>query len=354
MMAGYRTSALPTGRRSLWQRIIHPFRCLLIPLCMATVGAGCATTQLLLHSDSLPSDGPMATITFTRLSSMVGASSPLYLSDAGTGVPYDTDSRMDVMTAQEKERLRMWQNDDVFDRYGFYLPFDALLIGEVGPGGRLTWKRPPGLMELVVRASFTTQPNPCYKVEGGKTYVIEYNFVMGRVENAYCLDGRSPLPKPLAPSPVPAKPCAVQTIDRLQPGAARGYAEFYVPKDSDLEMLPVGQILATNLMGHSTVYPAKKLRIACPPGSASFFTFILDNFKPMTKGHPLEFSWTMDRRNLKLLSFPNEPSPVSVIIQEGMVTPVCVRADIMSSDKRMITYRLKMTPEASRPEEGDR
>ena len=133
-------------------RFIHTFKLLLIPLCLTIVGPGCATTRLHLNSDSLESGGPMSTITFKRLSSMVGAANPLYLSDAGNGVPYDTDSRIGFMTTQEKRRRQMWQKNDVFDRYGYFLPFDALLIGEIGPGGSLTWQRPPGVMDLVTVA----------------------------------------------------------------------------------------------------------------------------------------------------------------------------------------------------------
>ena len=332
------------------QRFIRKFKLLLIPLFLTIVGAGCASTRLHVNPDSLKSGGPMATITFKRLSSMVGAANPLYLSDATPGLPYDTDSQFGVMTAQEKQRRRMWQNDGVFDRYKYFLPFDALLIGEIGPGGSLTWQRPPGVMDLVVRAPFTSQPDLCYKVEGGKNYVIEYNFVMGKVEDAYCLDNRSQSRQPLVPCFVPVKPPAVQTIDRLPSGAPKGYAEFYVPKDSDIAIIPIGQVTAANWIMQSTVYPAKKLRIACPPGKASFVTFRMENIQVEGKRDFVEHSRSMGLDTLKFMSLPDRPLPISVVIQKDMVTPVCVRAAFLSSDKASIKYLMTMISEPPRPD----
>lgn len=333
------------------QRIIRAVKLLLIPLSMATAGAGCASTRLHVRSDLLKSEGSMATITFTRLSSMVGAANPLYLSDATPGLPYDTDSRSGVMTAKEKQHRQMWQNDDVFDRYGYFLPFDALLIGEIGPGGSLTWQRPSGVMDLVVCAPFTSQPDLCYKVEGGKNYVIEYNFVMGRVENAYCLDSRSQSRKPLVPYPVPAKLPAVQTIDRLPSGTPKGYVEFYVPKDSKLHMIPIGQITATNWIMQSTVYPEKKLRIACPPGNASFMAFNMDKFRVERKEEFPEPSWAMSLDMLKIFVHLDRELPLSTVIKKDMVTPIRVSAAFLSSDKASIKYLITMISEPSRPDE---
>ena len=332
------------------QRFIHTFKLLLIPLCLTIVGAGCASTRLHVNPDSLKSGGPMATITFKRLSSMVGAANPLYLSDAGAGLPHDTDSRIGFMTTQEKRRRQMWQKNDVFDRYGYFLPFDALLIGEIGPGGSLTWQRPPGVMDLVVHAAFATQPELCYKVEGGNNYVIEYNFVMGKVENAYCLDSRTQSRRPLMTHPVPTKPVAVQTIDGLPSDVPKGYVEFYVPKDTDLDMIPIGQVMATNWIMQSTVYPAKKLRIACRPGKASFVAFKMENIEFIAKGDFVEPSRSKGLDELNFISFPDRPLPISVEIQKDMVTPICARADRLSSDKVSTKYLVTLTAGPLRPD----
>jgi len=173
---------------------------------------------------------------------------------------------------------------------------------------------------------------------------------MGKVEDAYCLDSRSQSRQPLVPSPVPAKLPAVQTIDRLPSGTPKGYVEFYVPKDSVLHMIPIGQITATNLIMQSTVYPEKKLRIACPPGKASFMSFNMDNFRVKEKEELPEFSWAMSLDMLKIFVHPDRELPLSTVIKKDMVTPIRVSATFLSSDKARIIYLIKMISEPPRPD----
>ena len=135
----------------------------------------------------IPTDEPLdpvgpdqARIRFIRNSSMFGSTAQQTLVDRGNGVAFDSYIEQRYTPKPSEANFDRSSNVTCIEAPSKRDPkvLNARLCGYVRSGGMWHWTRPPGEVRIEVITSGGDQAfSPAFKVEGGHTYEVEYEYM---------------------------------------------------------------------------------------------------------------------------------------------------------------------------------